>query len=122
MTSLKISEIAGGAIGVEHFVGGDDSAEAGAWLSVAKALSHASRRLAPWPTPQGFMCFRMASVGASFSNSAIRRRCGSEIENIVVKLIPCRGAGRNIFENRRREHRAFGADFRRNGGFERHQH
>ena len=44
----------------------------GACLSVANALSHASRKLAPWPTPHGFVCFRIASVGGSSANSAIK--------------------------------------------------
>jgi hypothetical protein len=70
MTSLKISEIAA-AQSASRVLLVAIIPPKGAWLSVAKALSQASRKLAPCPTPQGFVCFRMARVGASFSNSAI---------------------------------------------------
>ena len=56
----------------------------GACLSVANALSHASRKFAPWPTPHGFVCFKIASVGASvaeFRDQSCRRR---QIQNVVV--------------------------------------
>ena len=42
----------------------------GACLSVAKAFSHASRKSSSVPTPQGLVCFKIATVGSS--NSAIR--------------------------------------------------
>src|SRR5204863_535147 len=42
----------------------------GACLSVANALSQALRRSGSEPTPQGFVCFRIATVGSS--NSAIK--------------------------------------------------
>ena len=42
----------------------------GACLSVAKAFSHASRKSGSLPTPHGFVCFRIATVGSA--NSEIR--------------------------------------------------
>ena len=42
----------------------------GACRSVAYAFSHASMRLSALATPQGFVCFRIATVGRS--NSPIR--------------------------------------------------
>ena len=39
----------------------------GACLSVANALSHASRRSGSLPTPQGLVCLRMATVASSNS-------------------------------------------------------
>ena len=56
----------------------------GACRSVANALSQASRRFAPWPTPQGFVCLRIASVGASFRNSAIKCGRRRQVQDIVV--------------------------------------
>jgi hypothetical protein len=70
MTSLKIS-----AMAVAHAPSSGwftaMMPPKGACLSVANALSHASRRFAPWPTPHGLVCFRIASVGASSRNSAM---------------------------------------------------
>jgi len=43
----------------------------GACLSVANALSHASRRFAPWPTPHGFVCFKIAVSALPRENSAM---------------------------------------------------
>ena len=69
MTSLKISLMA--------FASGSSIARLqtmippnGACLSVANAFSHASRRSGSVPTPQGLVCFRIATVGSS--NSPIK--------------------------------------------------
>ena len=43
----------------------------GACRSVAKAFSHAARKLGPCPMPHGFVCLRIASVGGSPANSPI---------------------------------------------------
>ena len=56
----------------------------GAWRSVAKAFCQASAKVFPCPAPHGFVCFRIASVGASpfeFRDEA----CGSgQIQNVVI--------------------------------------
>ena len=71
ITSLKISAIASAqAASSVRFTA--MMPPNGACLSVANALSQASRNVFPCPTPQGFVCLRIASVGESFSNSVIR--------------------------------------------------
>ena len=62
ITSLKISAIAS-AHGKSSVRLTAMMPPNGACRSVANARSQASRKCAPWPTPHGFVCLRMASVG-----------------------------------------------------------
>ena len=88
MTSLKISAMASAhAPSSGRFTA--MMPPNGACLSVANALSHASRKFAPWPTPHGLVCFKIASVGGSSENSADQVRRRGQIQNVVVgKFLP----------------------------------
>ena len=54
----------------------------GACLSVAKALSQASRRSGSLPTPHGLVCFRIATVGSLELLDQLGR--GGDVEDVVI--------------------------------------
>jgi hypothetical protein len=109
ITSLKISLIA--------FATGRSSGRLqmmmppnGACLSVANAFNHASRKSGSLPTPQGLVCFRIATVGSK--NSSIRSGRRGDVQEVVkrkffaVKFFEL--VGKSPVKRR-----ALGADFRR---------
>jgi hypothetical protein len=55
----------------------------GACLSVANALSHASRRSGSLPTPHGFVCLRIATVRFGKLFNQLGR--GGDIEDVVIR-------------------------------------
>ena len=80
MTSLKISLIAlasASSIGRLQTMMPPN----GACLSVANAFSHASRKSGSLPTPHGFVCFRIATVGFAKFRDQIGGR--ADVENVV---------------------------------------